>query len=208
MRGDETWINYIENYPYPYVVARTAWEIPSQLPDDWQGQHLHGVYNPQTAADMRAALDATARKKGLFTQTFHPHAWIRNDQLIDLVDHAVETYGDHVRFLNFREVRDRLNTNLLAGQPLRHPGNGQDNGVRLIDLNNDGYLDVVIGNENLKRTRIWQGETNRWRETDFPAAIVGIAANGDRPDAGVRFGIVQAECEAEAGRLCGDDCEQ
>ena len=40
----------------------------------------------------------------------------------------------------------RLNEHLLAGQPLRRKDGG-DNGVRLLDLNGDGFVDVVIGNE-------------------------------------------------------------
>ncbi|HUY37014.1 MAG TPA: hypothetical protein VMV69_30125 [Pirellulales bacterium] len=38
----------------------------------------------------------------------------------------------------------------MTGQPLR-AADGRDNGVRLVDLNDDGYLDVLISNPELQR---------------------------------------------------------
>ena len=55
-----------------------------------------------------------------------------------------------------------LEKNLLGGHPLR-AADGQDNGVRVLDLNNDGYMDVVIGNENVRQTRLWSPDTPRSR---------------------------------------------
>ena len=49
-------------------------------------------------------------------------------------------------------AQERLDKNLLAGEPLRAT-DGRDNGVRLLDVNNDGWLDVVIGNGRVRRTR-------------------------------------------------------
>src|SRR5205823_13036067 len=97
----------------------------------------------------------------------------------------------HVKFLNFREAQERLDKNLLAGQPLRRK-DGSDNGVRLLDLNNDGYLDVVIGNESMKRTRIWQPKERRWKETDFPVEITSGSLNGQAISEGARFAILQS----------------
>ena len=119
-------MNYIENYPYPYVIGKLCWEIPSEVPDDWQGQNLHGKAHPKIIADMKAALDAAARKKGVFAPTFHPYNWIRSDQLIEVIDHAVTTLGNKVKALNFLEIQSRLNQNLLKGESLRHPENGQE----------------------------------------------------------------------------------
>ena len=82
----------------------------------------------------------------LFSFVFHPHGWIRNTQVVELIDHVVEKHGKKVKFLTFGEALDRINKNLLAGQPLRHPKTGEDNGVRILDLDNDGFLDVVIAN--------------------------------------------------------------
>jgi hypothetical protein len=110
---------------------------------------------------------------------FHPHGWIRSEQVVELIGHAVEKHGPKVKFLTFREAQDRLDRHLLAGQPLRDERGG-DNGVRLLDLNADGYLDVVLGNERLRRTRIWSPEESRWRETGFPTSLLTE----------VRFGMV------------------
>ncbi len=179
----------IENYSYPYVIGRLAWEFPATAPSDWEAFHLRGATNSATVADWKAALDATMLKQGTFTMIFHPHGWIRSDQLADLVDYAVRRHGGKVKFLNFREARERLDKNLLAGEPLRAP-NGQDNGVRLLDLNHDGFLDVVIGNERTRKTRVWDPRENLWRDTPFPTALVNADAAGNRHDAGVRFGIL------------------
>ena len=137
-----SFVNKVENYPYPFVIGRLCWEFPIAIPDDWQGQHLNRPKNPKTVEDLKAVIDATVLKKGVANIVFHPHDWIRNDQMIDLVDHVERQYGPRVKFLTFRECLARIDQNLLAGQPLR-AANGQDNGVRLLDLNNDGFLDVV-----------------------------------------------------------------
>src|SRR5207248_1317478 len=94
-----------------------------------------------------------------------------------------------LKFVNFHEAEQRLYQNLTAGQPLRDV-NGQDNGVRLVDLNNDGFLDVVIANDQVRKTRVWRPSDKMWIETDFPTPIVSLANSGSHQDAGVRFGIV------------------
>ena len=185
-----SFVNKVENYPYPFVIDKLCWEFPCSVPDDWQGQYLHSSRNPQTVADYKAATDATAIKQGVANLVFHPYDWIRSDQMIDIIDHAVETHGPRVRFLNFRECLERLNANLLAGQPLR-AANGQDNGVRLLDVNGDGFLDVLIGNEHKQLTRVWQPASSTWREYAFPVQLVEVADDGTRSDGGVRFGVMQ-----------------
>lgn len=187
---DREFVNYIEDYPYPYVVARLCWELPSAGPDDWQGFNLQGAHNPATVRDMKAALDATVIQQGVYTLTHHVDRWIRSDQVIELIDHAVQKHGKKVKFLNFREVNDLLVKNFLGGVPLR-AANGQDNGVRILDLNNDGYMDVVIGNEDVLQTRLWSPDKNEWITTSFPVSIVQVDAEGNRHDAGVRLGILQ-----------------
>ncbi len=182
----------VENYAYPYVAGRLAWEFPAVAPSDWEAFHLQGSNNPVTVADWKAAIDATVLKQATFTMIFHPHGWIRGDQIAELVEYAAKQHGGKVKFLNFREAQERLDKNLLDGQPLRAP-NGQDNGVRLLDLNNDGYLDVVIGNEHLRKTRIWNPKEKTWTETSFPTALVTVDEAGNRHDAGVRFGIISAD---------------
>ncbi|HLX70897.1 MAG TPA: PVC-type heme-binding CxxCH protein, partial [Verrucomicrobiae bacterium] len=179
----------IENYPYPYIVNRLCWEFPCVVPSDWEASNCHGPTNQATVNDWKAALDAVVVKQGVFTMIFHPYNWIRSSQLVDLVDYAVNRYGKRVRFLTFREALERINQHLLLGQALR-ASDGTDNGVRLLDLNGDGYLDAIVANQNIRATRIWNPSTGRWMDTDFPAALVSQTGQLPR-DAGFRFGLVQ-----------------
>ncbi len=188
----KSFVTTIEDYAYPYVIGRLCWEFPCVVPSDWSAQKLRKPDNPQSIRDLEKALDAAVIKQGVFTLIFHPHKWIRNDQIIELVDHAVARHGEHVKFLNFREAQERLNKNLLGGQPLR-AADGGDNGVRLLDLNNDGYLDVVIGNERVRQTRLWSPENRKWIVGDFPVSLVERDKTGARRDAGVRFGLLDAD---------------
>ncbi len=187
---DRNFVNYVENYPYPYVVDRLCWEVPAAIPDDWLGFNLRGDHNPLTVRDMKAAIDAAVVKQGVFTLCFHPYRWIRNDQVVDMIDHTVGRHGAKVLFLNFHEVCERLSKNLLGGQPLR-AANGADNGVRVLDVDGDGFMDVVIGNEHVRQTRLWSPQSKTWTICDFPAPIVDVAADGTRRSTGVRFGVLQ-----------------
>ncbi|MEK7684572.1 MAG: PVC-type heme-binding CxxCH protein [Verrucomicrobiota bacterium] len=190
-----SFVTTIEDYPYPYVIGKLCWEFPAMIPSDWEAQNLHGTNNPITVRDWKAALDLTVLKQGTFTFIFHPHGWILPGQLVEFVDYAVQRYGRKVKFLNFREAQERLNHNLLAGQPLR-AANGEDNGVRLVDLNHDGGMDVVIGNEQARKTRLWKPESKAWLETNFPTSLVVADHAGVRQDAGVKFGVVRSDGQA------------
>ena len=174
----------IEDYPYPYVIGRLGWEFPAMVPSDWEAFNVHGATNPVTLADWKAALDLTVFKQGVFTFIFHPHGWSSPQQFVEFIDHAVAKHGRKVKFLTFREAQERLDRNLLASQPLRAPAGG-DNGVRLLDVNKDGFTDVLIGNDAVRRTRVWEPASRRWRETPLPVAFVQQGA-----DAGVRFGVL------------------
>ncbi len=188
----------IENHPYPYVIGKMCWEFPATVPSDWEAFNVHGSTNATTLADWKAALDITVLKQGVFTFIFHPHGWSSPEQFVEFIDYAVSQHGRKVKFLNFREAQDRLNANLLAGQPLRTP-DGQDNGVRLLDLNNDGYLDVVLGGTTSPRTRVWEPQRRTWTETPFPTPVTGPGSDGKtRVETGVRFGIVSADGFATA----------
>ena len=112
-------VNYVENYPYPWVINGNCWQIPCLAPSDWSAQHLQGVNNPVTVDDWKAAIDLTVAKRGCFSLVFHPHGWIRSEQVVELIDHAVATHGQAVKFLNFREVSERLNAAYCGGKTLR-----------------------------------------------------------------------------------------
>jgi putative membrane-bound dehydrogenase-like protein len=115
----DNFVNYICNYPYPYLIGDNCWQFPCVAPSDWSAQHLHGVNNPETVSDWQAALDITVHKQGVFCLVFHPHGWITAEQIVELIDHAVTRHGSRVKFLNFREAADRLNQNLTDGRTVR-----------------------------------------------------------------------------------------
>src|SRR5947207_7509826 len=140
---DRDFVNWIENYPYPYVIGDLCWQFPCMTPSDWQAQHLHKPNNPITVRDWKAALDCTVIKKGVFNMVFHPHGWIKAEQVVELIDHAVAKHGKKVKFLNFREALDRLN---MRFPPLRRP-DGSDNQVRVLDSDGDGLIDLLNTSE-------------------------------------------------------------
>jgi hypothetical protein len=51
-------------------------------------------------------------------------------------------------------------------------------------------MDVVIGNEKLRQTRIWSPQKRQWIVGDFPVEIVSADAQGNRRETGVRFGVL------------------
>ncbi len=157
----------IENYPYPYVINNVCWEFPALAPSDWEAQNLHGVNNEKTVDDWKRALDLTVLKKGVFTWIFHPHGWIRNDQVIQFIDYAADTYGDRVKFLTFREASERLSNHLLKGQKLRNV-EGEDAGVRLLDVNQDGHMDVILGQGEDATLRVWHTQEADFKEIKLP----------------------------------------
>ena len=187
---DRGFQNYIQDYTDPYVVGKLAWQLPVAVPSDWEAQHHHGSGNPQTGADMKLAFDVAAAKQSVFTHMFHPNDWAGQHQILDVVDHAATEYAGRVKFLNTRDVVERLTANVLGGQPLR-AANGQDNGARVLDINGDGYMDAIVGNENLNQTRIWSPASGTWITSDFPVDLVTVAGDGERTDAGVRFGVLR-----------------
>lgn len=180
-----SYVNTIRDYPYPYVIGRVCWEFPCVVPSDWEGQNLHRPFNPRTIEDMKAALDAAVEKEGVYNLVFHPHGWMRNDQVIELIDHAEQRYPGQVRFLTFREALQRINQNALGGSPLRDV-HGGDNGNTLVDLDHDGHLDVVrkAGPDRLV-TRRWDASAGRWE-----------VAEQALPARELRWGVVRSDGRA------------
>ena len=165
----KTFVNYVENYPYPYVINSQIWELPAAIPGDAHGVHAYKARNPKTVEDWKRAIDITVAKRGLFTLCFHPHGYVEAEQIVELIDYVDRTYGKRVKFLNCREIEGRLTRHALAGGPLR-AADGGDNGIRMVDVNADGYLDVLIANGDESRTRVWRPERRRFTETAFPVS--------------------------------------
>ncbi|MCP4194399.1 MAG: polysaccharide deacetylase family protein [Planctomycetaceae bacterium] len=160
-----SFVNTIEDYPYPYVIGKTCWELPCAVPSDWEAQNLHQPNNPQTVTDMKRALDAVVQKQGVFDLVFHPHGWMRNDQVVELIDYSIEKYGSRVKYLTFGEVHDRLSENLMKGAELRD-ASGADAGLRMLDLNGDGWMDLLIPEaDGFLTTRVWSPEAIEWRDS-------------------------------------------
>lgn len=166
--ADRFFANTIENYPYPYVIDQLCWEFPCVTPSDWSAQHLHQPHNPQTVADWKAALDCTVIKQGVFCLVFHPHNWIKPEQINELIDHAVTRHGKKVKFLTFKEAVERLNKHVLGGQSLRNT-EGEDNGIRLLDINDDGLLETIKSGASGDRPVVWDVTHKRW----LPASTLG-----------------------------------
>ncbi len=183
-----SFVNKIKNYPYPYVIGKKCWEFPCMIPDDWQAQNIQQPNNPRTVDDMVAAIDATVMKKGIANLVFHPYEWIRSEQIAEVVDRVDAKYGKRVKFLTFRECIERINKNLLLDQPLRRPSNGGDNGVRIVDLNLDGFLDVMIGNEQCQLARVWDPGKQLWNDIPSPVTFIASDARSTTIDQGVQFG--------------------
>ncbi len=168
---------FIDDYPYPYVIGGKCWEFPCIVPSDWEAFNLLGAKSATMLDDWKAALDRIVQQQGVFTAVFHPHGWSGPEQWIEFIDYVEQTYGKRVKFLNFREALERLEKNALAGRTLSTKL-GPDNGVRLLDVNADGFMDVVIGAANQPVTRVWKPKEQRWSETATPANFVRFGDDG------------------------------
>jgi putative membrane-bound dehydrogenase-like protein len=207
-----SFVNTIENHPYPYVIGQNCWEFPCIVPSDWEAQNIHKPANPKTLEDMKAALDCVVLKQGVFDLVFHPYGWIKSDQVAELVDYADKTYGKKIKFLTFREALERLNKNYLKGHPLREvdgkadprhmvrhdpapdvnlpPGarvfdeKGRDAGLRLVDLDEDGFADVVFSNDQGYGVYLFDPAKKAWTrkvmagKAGAPGALSKIVRDG------------------------------
>jgi hypothetical protein len=166
---DREFVNWIENYPYPYIIGKSCWEFPCMTPSDWQAQHLHKSNNPVTLSDWKAALDCTVIKKGVFSMVFHPHGWIKAEQIVEFIDHAEKKHGKKVKFLTFKEAHDRLQKSLFLGGEWR----GCSDSVFLLDINKDGYLDILDLRPRKNKTYLWDAEASHWKVIAMPDNTLG-----------------------------------
>ncbi|MGH7138240.1 MAG: PVC-type heme-binding CxxCH protein, partial [Pirellulales bacterium] len=61
--------------------------------------------------------------------------------------------------------------------------------MRLVDLNDDGFLDVIIGNHEQQTTRVWSPNGRKWVTFEFPAPLVAAIPDSELEDNGARFGL-------------------
>jgi putative membrane-bound dehydrogenase-like protein len=200
---DRSFVNTIEDYPYPYVIGRLCWQFPCATPSDWQAQHLHKPNNPQTVKDWKACLDCTVIKKGVMTMVFHPHGWIKNDQLVDLVDYADRKYGKRVKFLNFREALERLESNALGGQSLRSSLAENPTVFRFSGRESDVISTIVmyrkvrdLSPNNQVSGRIWKYAGKRGAWYQIAASPESIDYESDRTL--IRLGAAKAAIDFRA----------
>ncbi len=162
---DRTFVNTIENYPYPYLASESCWEFPCLAPSDWSAQHYHGANaHPQTLEDWKAAVDLTVIKQGVMCVVFHPYEWSTPEMFVELIDHVEEHHAGKVKFLTFREALFALQENMLGVEPSDEQPNAD---VRVVDANLDGYFDVIVEVEGIEPVnRLWNSDDARWQE--FP----------------------------------------
>ena len=109
-----SFVNTIENYPYPYVIGGSAGSFPASSPATGRARTSTSRPAPKRWKTSRRPSIASCIKQGVFNLVFHPHGWIKPEQVVELIDHAVKKHGKKVKFLNFREAHERLNKNLLG----------------------------------------------------------------------------------------------
>lgn len=175
--ADRDFVNVIHDYPYPYVIGG-CWEFPCATPSDWQAQHLHKANNELTVRDWYACLDCTVKKQGVMNLVFHPHGWIENKQIIQLIDYAQATYGKRVKFMTFREALKRMNVNVA---PLWLDQTKTRLDVHMLDVNGDGYMDVITDGLDPK-VKLWDPAAKAWKHIPFPADVHSS-----------RFGMMEGE---------------
>ncbi len=157
----------IENYPYPYRLGPRGWEFPAMVPSDWEAQNLHGVNHHQTTEDWKRALDLVVHKQGVFNWIFHPHGWIGSEHIVDFIDYAQENYGGRIRFMTFHEALARLETHLLD-DALQEGLSGPERAFKLLDVNEDGFMDVCLTHEDKLVVKQWLPAEQRFDRLECP----------------------------------------
>ena len=180
-------VNFVEDYPYPYVINNRLWELPAIIPGDAHGVHAYGRLSDRTVEDWKRALDITVAKQGVMTVCFHPHGYIDSKQMVAFVDYAAKTYGPKIKFLNCREVLVRIQEN---SQAKAHPTQ------RLLDVNGDRHMDVVIANGRRAITRIWKPAERHYLEVPFPIS---------KMDDNTHFFTIGSDGMAGVGQMLGED---
>lgn len=198
---DRSFVNTIENYPYPYVIGKLCWEFPCMTPSDWQAFHVQKACNPQTVDDWKAALDCLVIKQGVFAMVFHPHGWIKNDQVVDFIDHAVAKHGKKVKFLTFKEAQERLDKSLFESKSLRTLRSTRDVIVHVGLTRDAKYQDVHIitylKGKTKRTSRQWNAEKMppQWETeiAEYPLQPGEVRVSDSRDNLQIAEGLPRAD---------------
>ena len=115
----DNFVNYIKNYPYPYVINNSCWEIPCIAPSDWSAQHCTAVNNPDHRRRLESRHRSDRAQAGLLQSRLPSARLDQAEQIVEMIDHAVAKHGKKVKFLNFKEVAERLNLAIPQESALR-----------------------------------------------------------------------------------------
>ena len=179
-----SFVNTIENYPYPYVIGGLCWEFPCIVPSDWEAQNLHKPNNPKTArrhegrARLRRRSSRASSTSSSTPRLDQERAGRRADrprgqearqegQVPQLPRGPGAAEQEPAR----RAVRSAnaegtdppststaMSSIAVAARPTgRRPAcraaraasttKGRDAGLRFVDLDEDGHVDVVFSND-------------------------------------------------------------
>jgi len=65
-----SFVNTIEDYPYPYVIGGMCWEFPCATPSDCR-RRTSSIEEPEDAGGLESAARVTVIKQGVMNLVFH-----------------------------------------------------------------------------------------------------------------------------------------
>ncbi|HSI61531.1 MAG TPA: PVC-type heme-binding CxxCH protein, partial [Candidatus Saccharimonadia bacterium] len=146
------------------------------------------------------------QKKGMMNLCIHPHGWIQASQMVEFIQYAHEKYGSRVKFLSMRDAGEKLakldiskhqqpsrkipETPLPDGVTIVN-AQGRDNGVRFVDLNGDGYNDIVFS--NAERYGVYVYNPTEKKNVDWRLGWTFVMREGKAGDANSLPQIVRAD---------------
>lgn len=175
MFPNATWI---DDYPYPFVTGNhLLMEFPSGPCDSlycgWTGAECRRTFGEHWLSMWQAIVGHAFTRKGIVVFCCHLASEQKPspEKVTQFVKHVRTETDGRARFLTFKQAQQRMQEHMFFGQALRR-SDGLDNGVRLLDLNQDGYMDVVVGNELVTKSGIWDAKASKWRRIKFPFKVV------------------------------------
>ena len=195
-------VNTIENYPYPYRIGDSCWEFPCIVPSDWEGQNLQQAVQPEDARRHEGGPRLRGAQTGGFQPRVSParldqvRAGRRADRLRreDLRHEGqVPEFPRGPRTAEQEPAIDRRICSIV--RPRSPPGElpprarftddqGRDAGLRFVDLDEDGYVDVVFSNDQDYGIYLYDPAAKGWTrkvmagKAGAPGALPKIVRDG------------------------------